>query len=85
MVNFALRLSGPPVQKITKSESISHLKTINELFFVFIGESKGPTWVSNCKVKNFFKCYFSVFGSNFLPYLCLIKSDIIILICNHFF
>ncbi|KAL0271501.1 UNVERIFIED_CONTAM: hypothetical protein PYX00_008580 [Menopon gallinae] len=44
MVNFALRLSGPPVQRITRSESVSHIKTINELFFVYVGQSQGPVW-----------------------------------------
>lgn len=46
MVNFALRLSGPPVQRITKSESITHLQAVNDLYFVYVGENDGPVWVS---------------------------------------
>lgn len=49
MVNFALRLSGPPVQKITKPDSISHLKAVKDLFFVFVGENEGSAWV----IKNY--------------------------------
>ncbi|KAK6630954.1 hypothetical protein RUM44_003126 [Polyplax serrata] len=44
MVNFALRLSGPPVQRITKSESITHLQAVNDLYFVYVGENDGPVW-----------------------------------------
>lgn len=44
MVNFAMRLSGPPVQRITRSESVTHIQTINEIFFVFVGDSQGHEW-----------------------------------------
>jgi hypothetical protein len=45
IVNFALRLSGPPVRQITRSESLENLKTSNPLFFIYVGDNAGPLWV----------------------------------------
>jgi hypothetical protein len=46
IVNFALRLSGPPVRQITRAESLENLKTSSPLFFVYVGDNAGPLWVS---------------------------------------
>jgi thioredoxin domain-containing protein 10 len=46
IMNFALRVSGPPVQQITRSESLENLKTSNPLFFVYVGDHAGLLWVS---------------------------------------
>lgn len=45
-MNFALRVSGPPVQQITRAESLENLKASNPLFFVYVGEHAGLLWVS---------------------------------------
>ncbi|KAI5716811.1 hypothetical protein M8J76_012751 [Diaphorina citri] len=37
IINFALRVSGPPVLKITKSKSIEELKNKNQVFFLYVG------------------------------------------------
>ncbi|XP_069701598.1 protein disulfide-isomerase TMX3 isoform X1 [Periplaneta americana] len=44
IVNFALRVSGPPVQQITRTESLDNLKASNPLFFVYVGDHIGSLW-----------------------------------------
>lgn len=44
IVNFALRVSGPPVQHITKMDSLDHIKSKYQLFFLYVGDSFGPLW-----------------------------------------
>lgn len=46
IVNFALRVSGPPVKQITRAESLENLKASNQLFFVYVGDHAGLLWVS---------------------------------------
>jgi len=46
LLDFAIRLSGPPVQQITRIESIAHVKATNLIFFLYIGDYKGKLWVS---------------------------------------
>lgn len=51
LINFAIRLSGPPVQRVTRSESMDHLKATNELFFVYVGDYLGELWVREENLK----------------------------------
>ncbi|KAF7273179.1 thioredoxin-related transmembrane protein 3 [Rhynchophorus ferrugineus] len=44
IVGYALRMSGPPVQEVTKSESINNFKNMNQLFFMYVGKREGPLW-----------------------------------------
>lgn len=44
MLAFAYRMSGPPVQQITKVESFDRLKIQNELFFSYVGPRNGSLW-----------------------------------------
>lgn len=44
IVNFALRMSGPPVQEITRPESLTNIKNMNYLFFMYVGPYQGPLW-----------------------------------------
>ncbi|KAI4484034.1 protein disulfide-isomerase TMX3 isoform X1 [Polistes fuscatus] len=44
IVKFALRLSGPPVQEITKSQSFDTIKKERDLYFLYVGERSGPLW-----------------------------------------
>lgn len=44
IINFALRMSGPPVQQITKSETMDNLKAHNALFFMYVGPQEGLLW-----------------------------------------
>lgn len=41
IVDYALRMAGPPVQEIKKAESVENLKKQNQLFFVYVGKRKG--------------------------------------------
>lgn len=43
-MNFALRMSGPPVQQITRPESLTNIKNMNQLFFMYVGPQEGPLW-----------------------------------------
>ena len=47
IVQFALRLSGPPVQEVTKTASFNTLKKDRELYFLYVGERSGALWVRN--------------------------------------
>lgn len=53
IVNFALRMSSPPVQQITRSESLETVKQANSLLFVYVGEQDGALWV-RCSICFFF-------------------------------
>nr|XP_023013921.1 protein disulfide-isomerase TMX3-like [Leptinotarsa decemlineata] len=44
IVNFAIRLSGPPVQHVARSESLANIKNMNQLFFMYVGDQKGLLW-----------------------------------------
>ncbi|XP_011505026.1 PREDICTED: protein disulfide-isomerase TMX3 isoform X2 [Ceratosolen solmsi marchali] len=44
IVKFAMRLSGPPVQEITKSTSFNTLKKDKDLYFLYVGEKSGMLW-----------------------------------------
>lgn len=37
-------MSGPPVQQITKMESMDNLKTHNALFFMYVGPQENHLW-----------------------------------------
>jgi thioredoxin domain-containing protein 10 len=45
IVKFATRLSGPPVQEITKTTSFGTLKKDKDLYFLYVGEKSGILWV----------------------------------------
>lgn len=44
LLNFSLRLSGPPVKQVTRMESVDMLKTTNQIFFTFVGKQDGILW-----------------------------------------
>ncbi|XP_043287811.1 protein disulfide-isomerase TMX3 isoform X2 [Venturia canescens] len=44
IVKFALRLNGPPVQEIKKTESFDTIKRDRGLYFLYVGERSGPLW-----------------------------------------
>lgn len=48
MVNFALRMSAPPVQQITRTDSLANIKGANRLFFMYVGvgNPEGPLWAA---------------------------------------
>nr|XP_014095597.1 protein disulfide-isomerase TMX3 [Bactrocera oleae] len=46
LVDYALRMSGPPVQLVTRAESIDMLKGSHTIFFIFIGQQEGVMWES---------------------------------------
>jgi thioredoxin domain-containing protein 10 len=39
-----MRMSGPPVQQVTRTESFDILKANNPVFFVYIGKQQGALW-----------------------------------------
>ncbi|CAG9859452.1 unnamed protein product [Phyllotreta striolata] len=44
IINFAIRMSGPPVQLVTRHESLTNIKSMNQLFFMYVGETEGLLW-----------------------------------------
>lgn len=45
IVKFALRLSGPPVQEITRTQSFDTIKRERDLYFLYVGDRSGVLWV----------------------------------------
>lgn len=44
MLPFAVRMSGPPVQPVTRVESFDMLKSQNDIFFTYVGPQDGVLW-----------------------------------------
>lgn len=44
LLEYARRMSGPPVQLVTRAESMDTLRTSHDLFFVYVGKQAGPVW-----------------------------------------
>lgn len=44
IVNFAVRMSGPPVQDVTRSDSLGTIKANNNVFFMYVGPREGSLW-----------------------------------------
>ncbi|XP_033209985.1 protein disulfide-isomerase TMX3 [Belonocnema kinseyi] len=44
IVKFALRLTSPPVQEITKTRSFEVLKRDRDLYFLYVGDRSGLLW-----------------------------------------
>uniref|UniRef100_A0A6P7HFG8 Protein disulfide-isomerase TMX3-like n=1 Tax=Diabrotica virgifera virgifera TaxID=50390 RepID=A0A6P7HFG8_DIAVI len=44
IISFAIRLAGPPVQQVTRPESLINIKNMNQLFFMYVGERDGLLW-----------------------------------------
>lgn len=53
IVNFALRLVGPSVNKIETKSEFELAKQRSEIFFVFAGQTSGPEWEHFVKVADF--------------------------------
>lgn len=47
IVKFALRLSSPAVQEITKPESFDTIKKDRDLYFLYVGDRSGVFWVNH--------------------------------------
>lgn len=54
-MKFALRLSGPPVQEITKTQSFDTIKKDRDVYFLYVGHRSGVLWVNF--FRNFTICY----------------------------
>ncbi|XP_058832375.1 protein disulfide-isomerase TMX3 [Topomyia yanbarensis] len=44
LIHFVNRMSGPPVQQVTRVESIDILKSNNPIFFTYVGKQDGILW-----------------------------------------
>ncbi|XP_013190883.1 protein disulfide-isomerase TMX3 [Amyelois transitella] len=44
MVNYALRMSQPAIQKVSQEDSIGYLKETHSIFFGYVGKQAGPLW-----------------------------------------
>ncbi|EZA51207.1 Protein disulfide-isomerase TMX3 [Ooceraea biroi] len=57
IVKFALRLSGPPVQEITKPESFHTIKKDRDLYFLYVGDRVGVLWELYYKTATMFQAH----------------------------
>lgn len=55
LVNFALRMSGPPVQEIQTENHMDILKNSNAIFFMYVGKHSGPLWKTYQSVAQHFQ------------------------------
>lgn len=46
LVNYALRMAGPPVSVVAKPDTVDIIKEKNPIFFTYVGQQSGPLWVS---------------------------------------
>lgn len=44
LLPYAIRMSGPPVQQVTRVDSFDMLKVQNEIFFTYVGLQTGALW-----------------------------------------
>lgn len=44
LVNYALRMSRPAVQQVTKANTVDYLKDTKSIFFAHVGEQSGLLW-----------------------------------------
>ncbi|XP_050299858.1 protein disulfide-isomerase TMX3 [Anthonomus grandis grandis] len=44
IVDYAMRMAGPPVQEVRQPDSVNRLKSQNQLFFMFVGQREGQLW-----------------------------------------
>lgn len=44
LLHFVMRMSGPPVQQVTRVESFEILKANNPIFFIYVGKQSGNLW-----------------------------------------
>lgn len=55
LLQFAYRMSGPPVQQITQIDSLEMLKSQNDLFFTYVGQRNGSLWEGYLAVAEHFQ------------------------------
>uniref|UniRef100_A0A6B2EAM9 Putative disulfide-isomerase txndc10 n=1 Tax=Phlebotomus kandelakii TaxID=1109342 RepID=A0A6B2EAM9_9DIPT len=44
LIHFVMRMSGPPVQLVTRTDSVDMLKASHPIFFSFVGRQEGLLW-----------------------------------------
>lgn len=57
IVKFALRLSSPAVQEITKPESFDTIKKDRDLYFLYVGDRSGVFWELYHKTATIFQAH----------------------------
>ncbi|KAF9418983.1 hypothetical protein HW555_004310 [Spodoptera exigua] len=50
MVNYALRMSQPAVQRLSQADSLGYLKETHPVFFGYVGKQQGPLWVTRSNI-----------------------------------
>ncbi|CAH2039559.1 unnamed protein product, partial [Iphiclides podalirius] len=44
MVNYAMRMAQPAIQRVTHADSMEYLKETHNIFFGYVGKQQGPLW-----------------------------------------
>ncbi|GAB0086539.1 protein disulfide-isomerase TMX3 [Sergentomyia squamirostris] len=57
LIHFVMRMSGPPVQLVTRTESVEMLKSTHPIFFSFVGRQEGLLWDTYSSVAEIFQAH----------------------------
>lgn len=55
LIHFVMRMSGPPVQLVTRTDSVDMLKASHPIFFAYIGRQEGLLWDTYASVAETFQ------------------------------
>lgn len=59
LVHFVMRMSGNPVQQVTRIESFEILKANNPIFFTYVGKQDGILWDTFYMASEAFQVWFA--------------------------
>ena len=57
-------MTGPPVQEVSRAESLTTIKLQNQLFFMYVGVQEGSLWTSYHSVATKFQPHGFFYAAN---------------------
>lgn len=63
LLQFVMRMSGPPVQQVTRVDSVDLLKNNNPVFFTYVGSQAGLLWDSFYNVAEVYQAHSSFYAT----------------------
>lgn len=63
LLQFVMRMSGPPVQQVTRVDSVDLLKGNNPVFFTYVGSQAGLLWDSFYNVAEVYQAHGSFYAT----------------------
>ncbi|XP_055687912.1 protein disulfide-isomerase TMX3 [Lutzomyia longipalpis] len=65
LIHFVMRMSGPPVQLVTRTDSVDMLKASHPIFFSYIGKQEGLLWDTYASVAEVFQPHGFFYATSF--------------------